>query len=100
MGALDLASVAAQALGDASDSTIFALCHDHGIRLIPCFGVGICRVVDGALRFDPSPPLPELCHVLLLAFSRWLVPTGTDQDVADLAELLNARLCQPDHALT
>ena len=94
MGALDLASVAARALRDARETTVFALCHDHDVRLTPRLDCGI-QLRNNEIVFDPRTSLPDLCRALLLAFSRWLLPTGTDQDVANLADLLNTRVCQP-----
>lgn len=96
MGALDLALVAAQALGDVRETTVFALCHDHGIALKPRFGCGIPAVINKVLAFDPRASIRELCRSLMLAFCRWLLPSGNDQDVQNLAGLLNARVCQAD----
>ena len=93
MGALHLASIAANLIGDAPELTVFALFTCAGVRLTPRFGAEIPALAAGAVVFDPAIPLAELCDELLLTFCRWQLPCAPEQDVLELADLLNTRLC-------
>lgn len=83
-------------LSDGSEATAFSLCTYNGLRLIPRIGCGLAEWTGNAIVFDPTEPANLQCNGILLAACRAKLPDDTDECVVlQLADLLNARLCQP-----
>lgn len=94
MGAVDIAAVAGSMLRDDCEDTAFSLCAYNGLRLIPKIGVGSAEWTGQAIVYDPTDPASQQCDGIVLAACRAKLPSGTEWDVLQLADLLNARLCQ------
>jgi hypothetical protein len=94
MQAADIASVATTMLRDDFETTVFSLCGNNGLRLVPRLGAAGAQWNGAAIVYDPEAPMAEQCGELLLAACRATLPSGSEADVLQLAELLNGRLCQ------
>jgi hypothetical protein len=94
MGAVDIAAVAGSMLGDGLAATAFSLCAYNALPLIPRLGVGSAEWTGTAVLYDPSEPVSRQCDGIVLAACRAKLPTGSEGEVLQLADLLNTRLCQ------
>lgn len=94
MGAVDIAAVAGSMLSDDAAATAFSLCAYNDLPLIPRIGVGPAEWTGAAVLYDPSEPVGRQCDGIVLAACRAKLPAGSECDVLQLADLLNARLCQ------
>jgi hypothetical protein len=81
-------------LGAAEDATAFSLCACNKLRLIPRLGVGRAEWTGDAIVYDPDVPVRQQCGDIVLAASQAALPGATEGEVLQLADALNARLCQ------
>lgn len=95
MGALDVSDVARSILETVghAPTNAFAMAVACGIWLVPTLVCGPARLVESTLYYDATTSLDEQTADILIAISRWHLPTACESELVMLADLLNGCVC-------